>query len=101
MRWGEAVTIRWTDFVESRVIIRASRSKSRRSRVVNIPEGLRKTIPSLRSMHEVWLGREVVADDEILRTPKGKPWSAPGAQSNALKLFNRILKKAKIEKVDA
>jgi integrase len=99
-RWSELTRTRWRDLeAEERVLLlRAETTKSRRKRVVPVGPGLHQVLLDLGPIHTAARGRAPVPEDSIFLTPEGATWGRP--TSNAMRIFNRTLVRAGIERVD-
>ncbi len=99
-RWGELTRTRWGDLdVERRtVLLRAENTKSKKQRVLPLGVVLTETLGGLRSVHERALSRSVGDSDPVFRTPEGARWPSP--TTNSMRLFDRILQRAGIAKID-
>ncbi|MDO8349207.1 MAG: tyrosine-type recombinase/integrase, partial [Planctomycetota bacterium] len=81
------------------LILRAENTKSKKRRVLPMREHLAKTMKNLRAMQEQILARPPGNSDPVFRTPEAATWMK--ATNNAMRLFNRVLKGAKIARIDA
>lgn len=98
-RWSEMTHTRWTDLdVEKRtLVLRAETTKSKRRRVIPLREQTVTVFKDVRALHEKLLG-EMSPSDAIFRTPEGVAWCK--ATNNAMRIFDRVLVRAKIDRVD-
>jgi integrase len=99
-RWGELTGTTWSDLDAERrtLVLRAENTKSRKQRGLPLGRGLTKSMRGLRSLHERVLSRPVRTTDPIFRSPEGVRWPRP--TTNAMRLFDRILQRAKIARTD-
>ncbi len=99
-RWSELTRARWGDVdLERRtLLLRAETTKSRKHRVV--PLGLRMAgvLKGLRRAHEQILSRSVEDSDPIFLSPEACCW--PRQTNSAMRVFNRVLARARIDRVD-
>ena len=99
-RWSELTRSKWADTDLSRrtLVLRAENTKARRRR--NVPLG-GPLVAALRKLRLI--AAEVVSDlgdsDPIFWTPEGARWSR--STNNAMRIFNRVLKRAGIARIDA
>ena len=91
--WGDL------DLAQRLLLLRAENTKSRKQRVIPLRDELVERLRQLKVLHESVLGRLPTANDPIFRSPEGLPWSMP--TTNAMRIFNRLLERAGIPKVDA
>lgn len=100
-RWNELRLATWGDLDLGRrlLTLRAENTKSRKQRVIPITEGLLDRLVGLRALQESVLGRLPNVEDRILLSPEGCPWSHE--TTNSRRIFDRLLQKAGIAKVDA
>lgn len=99
-RWSELTRTRWRDLdVEDRVLLlRAETTKSRRKRVVPVGPGLHQVLLDLLPVQAAARRKAPAPEDSIFLTPEGAIWGRP--TSNAMRIFNRTLVRAGIERVD-
>ena len=99
-RWGELTSTTWSDLDADRrtLVLRAENTKSKKQRALPLGRGLTKSLSVLRSLHERVLSRPVGKTDPIFRSPEGVRWPRP--TTNAMRLFDRILQRAKIARTD-
>lgn len=100
-RYGELTRVPWSDLdLDRRVLrLRAEHTKAGRAREVPLLEGLAGELRALRGVHVRVLGRPVRPSDLVFLTPEGRPWCAP--TNNVMRVFNRLLESAGIDRVDA
>lgn len=100
-RWSELTRVVWGDIdLERRTLcLRAENTKAKRRRVVPLGAGVRAVLLALRGVHERVLGRPVTREDAVFLTPEGARWCRP--TNNAMRIFNRLLVRAGIARVDA
>jgi integrase len=101
LRYGEAAALQWSDFDADAgcLVVRATNAKGKRARVVTLAGYLIELLTALPALHGARLGYVVGPADPIFRSPKGAPLT-PGNSANLLKLFGRILQRAKIPNPD-
>lgn len=99
-RYGEAVSLTWGDVdLASRIVtVRGENSKSGRSRVIPLTQGMTLALLSLSKTHERVLGRAAGAGDLVFLTALGCRW--PRNTVNAMRVHDRLLAKAGIARVD-
>lgn len=99
-RWGELTATNWVDLDCERrtLLLRAENTKSRKQRVLPLGEGLIRSLTRLRRVHGDVLSRPVRDREPIFRSPEGAAWPRP--TTNAMRLFNRILHRAGIDRID-
>jgi integrase len=99
-RWSEMTSTRWRDLDgEDRILLlRAETTKSRRQRVVPVGPRLHRVLLDLWPIHAAARGRAPVPEDPIFLTPEGATWGRP--TSNAMRIFDRTLVRAGIERVN-
>lgn len=100
-RYGELVAVRWADLdLEQRVLhLRAATTKAQRSRSIPILAGLAEELRGLRDDHVRVLRRPLRPDDRVFLSPRGCPM--PAATVNVMRVFDRLLEAAGIDRVDA
>lgn len=100
-RWSELTRTRWVDWdLDQRtLVLRAENTKSKKRRVLPLRQQLVATLKDLRVAQARSLAREAVASDPVFRTPEAATWMR--ATNNAMRVFNRVLKRAEIARVDA
>ncbi|HYC76118.1 MAG TPA: site-specific integrase, partial [Planctomycetota bacterium] len=101
LRWGEAAALRWSgyDVASGGLLVRASTTKGKRSRVVPVPPYLAAALSALRVAQATFFGRPTTEADSIFLTPFGKPWAATGPHYRH-DLFRRTLAEAGVERID-
>jgi integrase len=99
-RYGELAAVTWADLDLQRrtLTLRAETTKSRKQRTLPLPQGIVETLADLRAHHERALRRIVGPRDRVFLTPDGAPW--PEATTNAMRVFDRLLLRAGIERED-
>jgi integrase len=92
---------RWSDIdLDRRILyLRAEHTKSKRSRQIPLLDGLVAELRAVRETQALVLRRPLRPDDRVFMTPAGCAFTA--ASSGAMKVFDRILAAAGIERVDA
>jgi integrase len=100
-RFGEMTRAVWADVDLDRrtIFLRAEHTKSGRSRHVPLLDGLVGELRALRETQALVLRRPVRPDDRIFMTPEGCAW--PWATNGAMRVFDRVLEAAGIDRVDA
>jgi integrase len=100
-RWSEMTNTRWTDLsVESRtLVLRAETTKSKKRRVIPLRELMITALEELRAHHEQIFEDKLEDSDPIFLSPEGVPWCT--ATRNCMRIFDRVLVRAKIARVDA
>jgi len=100
-RWSELTRVRWGDveFEARTLLLRAENTKARKRRIVPIGHGLAEVLNGLRQLQADALSHEVQDADPVFRTPEGAAWCRP--TNNAMRIFDRLLARAKIPRVDA
>lgn len=99
-RWSELTHTRWTDLdVEKRtLVLRAETTKSKRRRVIPLRQQMVTVLKEVHTLHGKLIGSEVSPSDAIFLTPEGVAWCKP--TNNAMRIFDRVLARAKIDRVD-
>jgi integrase len=99
-RWSELTRTRWGDIdLELRtLLLRAENTKTRKRRIVPLGHGLADELGRVRRMHEGVFSRAIGETDPVFLTPEGARWSRP--TNNAMRIFDRILTRAGIARVD-
>ncbi|MFO1077945.1 MAG: site-specific integrase [Planctomycetota bacterium] len=100
-RWSELTRTRWADWdLGGRTLtLRAENTKSKKRRVLPLREKLVSTIQTLVAVHTRILGHEPETGDPVFLSPEASRWMKP--TNNAMRVFNRILKRAGIPRLDA
>lgn len=100
-RWSETTNTRWTDLsVESRtLVLRAETTKSKKRRVIPLREQMITALEELREHHEQIFEDKLEDSDRLFLSPEGVPWCT--ATRNCMRIFDRLLVRAKITRVDA
>ncbi len=99
-RWSELTRVRWVDFdlAQSTIVLRAETTKSKKRRVIPLRQRMVDALESLRALHERILQRTPTGADPVFRTPEAAHWMRP--TNNAMRLFDRVLERAGIARVD-
>ena len=100
-RYGELVAVRWADLdLDARVMtLRATTTKAGRSRQIPLLAGLAVELGVLRDVHVRVLRRPLRPDDRVFLSPRGCAWGTPTV--NIMRMFDRLLDAAGIDRVDA
>jgi AbrB family looped-hinge helix DNA binding protein len=100
-RWSEMTNARWTDLsVESRtLVLRAKTTKSKKRRVIPLRQQMITALGELREHHEQIFEGKFEDSDPIFLSPEGVPWCT--ATRNCMRIFDRVLARAEIARVDA
>jgi integrase len=100
-RYGEARTLKWADVdLDERVVaLRAENTKSHRARCLPIRREYATVLGELRTLQARALGREPGQGDFVFLSPEARPLRVDTV--NAMRVFDRLLVAAKIERVDA
>ncbi len=100
-RYGEARALTWADVdLATRVVaLRAETTKARRARSLPITRAMAAELERLRELRQRATGRAVRPVEPVFATPEGKPLST--ATNNAMRVLDRLLATANIERVDA
>jgi integrase len=100
-RWSELTRAPWgdVDSVRRTLLLRAENTKARRRRVVPLGSRLIAVLKKLRALQARACSRTVTDADRVFLTPEGARWCRP--TNNAMRIFNRILVRAGIPRVDA
>jgi integrase len=100
-RWSELTRARWgdLDLDQRTLLLRAENTKSRKRRVLPLRVAMAEVLRELRNAQEQILSRPLTAADPVFRTPEAACWCRP--TNNAMRLFNRVLSRAAISRVDA
>tara|TARA_R110002072_G_scaffold121342_2_gene255047 strand:+ start:15973 stop:17340 length:1368 start_codon:yes stop_codon:yes gene_type:complete len=99
-RWGALTQVLWQDLDDevATLRLRAETAKGEREQVNPIPIELLDELQELRAIHAEVTGLKPLPSDCIFLTPRGESW---GRQSrNAMRIFDRLLERAELEKVD-
>lgn len=99
-RWSELTRVRWADLDEGKrtLVLRAETTKSKKRRVIPLRAAMVATLQALKAAHEAILGRDLTDADPVFRSPEAAAWMKP--TNNAMRLFNRVLKRAGIARLD-
>lgn len=99
-RWSELTRARWSDLdaAQRTLILRAETTKSKKRRVIPLRADMVSALRALSTLHEVLLCRPLNDSDPMFRSPEGAVLMKP--TNNAMRLFNRVLKRAGIARVD-
>lgn len=100
-RWSELTRVAWSDLdtVRRTLLLRAENTKAKRRRIVPLGRQMLAELSRLQGLHERALGRAVTGSDPVFRTPEAARWSRP--TNNAMRIFDRLLARAEIPRVDA
>lgn len=100
-RWNELRTLTWRDIDFERAVLtlRAENTKSRKTRAIPIREGFVVRLRALAKLHEAVLGQPPLRGSHVFLSPQGEVWPQPSC--NVMRIFSRILERAKIPRVDA
>ena len=100
-RFGELTLCTWADVdLHARVLVlRADNTKSGRTRTVPLLDGVVADLVRLRGIYAEVLGRPVEPGERVFMTPGCAAWS--WSSNNAMRIFNRVLERAGIARVDA
>jgi integrase len=100
-RYGETTAITWADLDLDRelVVLRAANTKARRERVIPLLEGLVEELRALQTHHVSVLKRPLRPSDRVFLSATGCPWPRPTV--NLMRIFDRLLEGAGIDRVDA
>jgi integrase len=98
-RYTELVSTRWGDLDGSTLTLRAITTKSGKTRVIPVRDGLVQELAALRRVQGRALGRALTASDYIFLSPEGQP--LPKAGKRVLLRLWQVLKRAGISRVDA
>ena len=100
-RWSELTRTRWSDVDLRRrtLLLRAENTKARRRRVVPLGGALVAELRRMRGLQARALSAAIGDGDRVFLTPEGSRWCRP--TNNAMRVFNRILVRAGIDRVDA
>ena len=92
MNWGDV------DCDQLTLVLRAENTKSRKRRVLPLRGTMVEVLQDLRKVHEAALARVASDTDPVFRTPEAATW--PRATNNAMRIFNRVLVRAAITRLD-
>jgi integrase len=100
-RYGETTAITWADLDLDRklVVLRAVNTKARRERTIPLLDGMVNELRGLQAHHVAVLGRPLRPSDRVFLTAKGCPWPRPSV--NLMRVFDRLLESAGLDRVDA
>jgi integrase len=100
-RYGEPRTLRWADvrLDECVVTLRAENTKSRKARCVPIRREFANVLAGLRKLHARAIQREPGDGDFVFLSPEARPLREDTV--NVMRVFDRLLVAAKIDRVDA
>lgn len=100
-RYGELTRIAWhdIDFDRRVMVLRAENTKSGRERMIPLRDALVVELVALRAAHAGVLARVPSKHDRVFLTPEGRPW--PVYTTNTMRIFDRLLEAAGIDRVDA
>lgn len=79
-------------------MLRAETTKSKRRRVIPLRQKMIEVLQGVRELHEKMADGEVSPSDEIFLSPEGVAWCK--ATRNVMRIFDRVLARAKIPRVD-
>ena len=99
-RYGEARRLTWADLdlAARTASLRPETTKARRPRHLPLPEPLAEALANLRARRASYRGRPVQAAEAVFLSPEGPELCAP--TNNAMRVFDRLLEAAGIERVD-
>lgn len=99
-RWGALTQTVWSDLDEDKATLRlrAENAKAEKEQVLPLRRDFVEQLEGLRDVHADVLGRKPVPSDPIFLTPLGEIWAH--ATCNAMRIFDRVLAAAGIEKLD-
>jgi integrase len=100
-RYGEARCLTWADvdLATRTVTLRAETTKTRRARPLPLPPFLAETLAQLREKRLRATGRAPLPVERVFLGPEGRALSKPS--NNAMRVFDRLLEAAGIERQDA
>ena len=100
-RWNELRTLTWRDLDLNRavLVLRAENTKSRKARPIPLREGFMARLRELAKLHEVVFGLAPERGAHVFLSPQGEVWCR--ATPGAMRIFNRVLERAKIPRLDA
>jgi integrase len=100
-RYGEVIRVSWADLdVGKRLLtLRAESTKTRKTRVIPLLEGLAEDLDGLRANHIAVLGRPLRPSDRVFLSPEGCAW--PAHTVNVTRILHRLLEDAGIDRLDA
>jgi len=100
-RYGELTRIAWhdIDFERRVLVLRAENTKSGRERMIPLRDALVVELLALRAAHAGVLARVPSKHDRVFLTPEGRSW--PAYTTNTMRIFDRLLEAAGIDRVDA
>jgi integrase len=100
-RFGELTRARWSDIdLDRRLLyLRAEHTKSGQSRQIPLLDGLVAELRAVRETQALVLRRPVRPEDRVFLTPAGCAFTV--ASTGAMRVFNRLLIAAGIDRVDA
>ena len=99
-RWSELTNTRWADWdLDQRtLVLRAETTKSKKRRVLPLRPEMVVAMKELRAQYTQRVGREPAPRDVVFLSPEGA--TLMRATNNAMRLFDRLLKRAGISRVD-
>ena len=99
-RWGALTRVTWADLDESAgtLRLRVENAKGGHEQLIPLREQLIELLGELREHHVQALGEEPADSAHIFLTPRGEHW--PTATRNAMRILDRVLEAAGIDKVD-
>jgi integrase len=100
-RYGELQALTWgdVDLAERLVTLRAETTKAQRQRAIPLLPALVAELVELRRLHERLRGRPPDAAERVFLSPEG--CTLPAHTVNAMRVFDRLLEAASIEREDA
>jgi integrase len=100
-RWSELTRTRWQDWdLDQRVLVlRAENTKSKKRRVLPLRQQMVTVLKDLRAVQERLRGNAPAGSDPVFLSPEGSKWMT--ATNNAMRVFNRLLERAGIPRLDA
>jgi integrase len=100
-RYGELTSVTWVDIdlTAMTMVLRAETTKSHKERVIPLLEGLVRELRELQGTHVLVIGRPLRPSDRVFLSPGGAQWGTPTV--NAMRIFDRTLEAAAIDRVDA
>ncbi len=100
-RWNELRQLTWrdVDFERAVLTLRAENTKSKKTRAIPLREALLVRLRGLLDLQARHLGEPPQRTGHVFLSPQGLAWAQ--TWRNPLRIFNRIIHRARIPRVDA
>jgi len=100
-RWNELRQLTWrdVDFERPVLTLRAENTKSKKTRAIPLREALLARLRGLGELQASLLGQAPQRTGHVFLSPQGLAWAQ--TSRNPMRIFNRVVNRAKIPRVDA